>query len=44
MKKPLLGQMFVNIYAGELPTRKTCNFDKHLNHILKVMDGTYFAM
>ena len=31
--------MFVNIYAGELPIRKTCNFDKPLNHIFKVMDG-----
>ena len=31
--------MFVNIYAGELPIRKTCNFDKPLNHILKTMDG-----
>ena len=31
--------MFINIYAGESPIRKTCNFDKPLNHILKVMDG-----
>ena len=31
--------MFVNIYAGELPIGKTCNFDKTLKHILKVMDG-----
>ena len=31
--------MFVNIYAGELAIRKTCNSDKSLNHILKVMDG-----
>ena len=31
--------MFVNIYAGELPIRKTCNLDKPLNSILKVMDG-----
>ena len=31
--------MFVNIYAGELPIRKTCNFDKPLNHISKVMGG-----
>ena len=31
--------MFVNIYAGELPIRKTCNFDKPLNHVLKVIDG-----
>ena len=23
----------------ELPIRKTCNFDKPLNHILKVKDG-----
>ena len=30
--------IFINIYAGELPIRKTCNFDKPLNHILKVMD------
>ena len=28
--------MFINIYAGELPIRKTCNFDKPLNHIFKV--------
>ena len=31
--------MFINIYAGESPIRKPCNFDKPLNHILKVMDG-----
>ena len=31
--------MFINIYAGESPIRKTCNFDKPLNHSLKVMDG-----
>ena len=31
--------MLVNIYAGELPIRKTCDFDKPLNHILKVMGG-----
>ena len=31
--------MFINIYAGDSPIRKTCNFDKPLNHILKVMDG-----
>ena len=32
--------MFINIYAGELPIiRKTCNFDKFLNDILKVVDG-----
>ena len=31
--------MFINIYAGESTIRKTCNFDKPLNHILKVMDG-----
>ena len=31
--------MFINIYAGESPIRKSCNFDKPLNHILKVMDG-----
>ena len=31
--------MFVNIYSGELPIRKTNNFDKPLNHILKVKDG-----
>ena len=31
--------MFVNIYAWELPIRKTCNFDKPLNHISKVMGG-----
>ena len=31
--------MFVNNYAGELPIRKTCNFDKPLNHISKVMGG-----
>ena len=31
--------IFVNIYAGELPIRKTRNFDKPLNHILKVIDG-----
>ena len=34
--------MFVNIYTGELPIRKTCNFDKSLalNNVLKVTDGT----
>ena len=31
--------MFVNIYAGDSPIRKTCNFIKPLNYILKVMDG-----
>ena len=31
--------MFINIYAGELAIRKTCNLDKPLYHILKVMDG-----
>ena len=31
--------MFFNIYAGDSPIRKTCNFDKPLNHILEVMDG-----
>ena len=31
--------MFVNIYAGDSPIRKTCNFMKPLNYILKVMDG-----
>ena len=31
--------MFVNNYAGELPIRKTCNFDKPLNRISKVMGG-----
>ena len=31
--------MFINIYTGESHIRKTCNFDKPLNHILKVMDG-----
>ena len=31
--------MFINIYAGESPIRKSCNFNKPLNHILKVMDG-----
>ena len=31
--------MFINIYAGDSPIRKTCNFDEPLNHILKVMDG-----
>ena len=31
--------MFINIFAGESAIRKTCNFDKPLNHILKVMDG-----
>ena len=31
--------MFVNIYTGELPIRKTGNFDKPLNHVLKVIDG-----
>ena len=31
--------MFINIYAGESPIRKSCNFDKPLNHIFKVMEG-----
>ena len=31
--------MFINIYAGDSPIRKTCSFDKPLNHILKVRDG-----
>ena len=30
--------MLINIYAGELPIRKMCNFDKPRNNILKGMD------
>ena len=30
----------VNIYAGELLIRNTCNFNKPLNNILKVMHGS----
>ena len=26
--------MFINIYGGDLPKGKTCNFDKPLNKIL----------
>ena len=33
--------MFVNVYAGELPIRKMCNFNKPLNNILKEIDGCY---
>ena len=34
--------MFINIYAGDSPIRKTCNFDKPLNYILQVLDDCMY--
>ena len=30
--------MFVNVYAGDLSIRKTCNHDRPLNNVLKDID------
>ena len=35
----LLGHQHIRWGVAHTDVRKTCNFDKPLNHILKVMDG-----
>ena len=36
--------MYINIYAGDLPTRKTCNFDTSINKILIGLDGCIYII